>query len=287
MEHNQVNIPTYRKPAIFVKLPSQGQWWPKNSINISNPSGEIGVYPMTVRDEMALRTPDALMNGEAVVSVIKSCIPDIKDPWHCSTVDLDTLLVAIRIATYGPKLDMDVSPPVTAEKFALTLDLNTVFDMIDKTEFIDTHQLSDGTVIKVKPMNYKNVSDLNIKNYEQARLANTISKSDMDEATKMTEIQKAFSSIANLTVSNIASQITYIKFDETELQSSQEILTFIADIPAPVANEIKDILASQKNIGTIKPLKIQTPKEQVDKGAPKQFDQKLVLDYANFFGLKS
>ena len=88
-------------------------------------------------------------------------------------------------------------------------------------------------------------------------------------------------------MSNIASQITYIKFDETELQSSQEILTFIADIPAPVANEIKDILASQKNIGTIKPLKIQTPKEQVDKGAPKQFDQKLVLDYANFFVLKS
>ena len=35
---------------------------------------------MTPKDKMAIRNPDALLNGDAVIRVVKSCIPNIKKP---------------------------------------------------------------------------------------------------------------------------------------------------------------------------------------------------------------
>jgi hypothetical protein len=64
----------FRQPAIYLRLPSQGQYWPENAITLPV-TGELPVYPMTTKDEITLRTPDALINGTGVVSVIESCIP--------------------------------------------------------------------------------------------------------------------------------------------------------------------------------------------------------------------
>ena len=87
----------FRQPAIHIKLPSEGQYWPAGSVEIPQ-TGELPIYPLTTRDELTLRTPDALMNGASTIHVIESCCPSIKDPWKMPLVDLDTLLISIRIA---------------------------------------------------------------------------------------------------------------------------------------------------------------------------------------------
>ena len=67
----------YRQPKQYIKLPSGYKYYPADSIEVSE-SGEIAVYPMTAKDELLFKTPDALLNGEATVSVIQSCVPAIK-----------------------------------------------------------------------------------------------------------------------------------------------------------------------------------------------------------------
>ena len=64
----------FRQPAIYMRLPSQGEYWPEGSIALPE-NKELPVYPMTAIDEITYRTPDALFNGQAVVNVIKSCVP--------------------------------------------------------------------------------------------------------------------------------------------------------------------------------------------------------------------
>ena len=71
----------FRQPAIYLKLPSNGAFWPNDAIELPL-TGEIPVYPLTTKDEIILRTPDALLNGEGVVEVIQSCCPSIKDAWQ-------------------------------------------------------------------------------------------------------------------------------------------------------------------------------------------------------------
>ena len=93
----------FRQPALYVKLTSNGSFWPDGSLDLPV-TGEIPIYPMTTKDEITLRTPDALINGTSVVKVIESCAPNIKDAWKMPTVDVDSTLIAIRIASYGPKM---------------------------------------------------------------------------------------------------------------------------------------------------------------------------------------
>ena len=61
----------FRKPAIYVSLPTKGNFNPEIEQTIID---EVGVLPMTAIDEIALRNPDALLNGEAMISLMKSCV---------------------------------------------------------------------------------------------------------------------------------------------------------------------------------------------------------------------
>ena len=86
-----------RQPKIYISLPSKGQYWPPDSLKVSD-NQEYPVYSMTAKDELLLKTPDALLNGQAVVDVLESCVPNIVNAWDCPQIDLDALLIAIRIA---------------------------------------------------------------------------------------------------------------------------------------------------------------------------------------------
>ena len=63
-----------RQPKIYIKLPSNGRFWAPGSLD-TPPNGEYAVYSMTARDEMMLKTPDSLLNGQAIVDVIEHCVP--------------------------------------------------------------------------------------------------------------------------------------------------------------------------------------------------------------------
>ena len=83
----------YRSPKLYVRIPSQGAFNPDMEQSMS---GELAVMAMTGRDETMAKNPDALLNGEAVTSMIKSCVPGIQNPKEIPITDIDTLLIAIK-----------------------------------------------------------------------------------------------------------------------------------------------------------------------------------------------
>ena len=99
----------FRQASIYVSLPS-GTNYPTSVVTPSE-TGELGIMPMTAKDEIRFKTPDALMNGQGVVDVIESCVPNIKDAWQIKSYDLDTVLVAIRVATYGETMEINFTVP--------------------------------------------------------------------------------------------------------------------------------------------------------------------------------
>ena len=136
-----------RQPKIYIKLPSRGKYWPKGSLETPE-SGEYPVYAMTAKDEILFKTPDALLNGQATVDVIQSCIPNIKDAWQTPSIDLDAILVAIRMASFGEKIDMSAQVPGTDITKDYQLDLQTIFDNLIQTEYVDTFQI-DGFKVQI------------------------------------------------------------------------------------------------------------------------------------------
>jgi len=83
----------FRRPAVYVKLPSGGKYYPQGVIDMPT-NGEIPIFPMTAIDEITTKTPDALYNGTAMAELMKSCVPNIKDPWAINSMDLDAILIA-------------------------------------------------------------------------------------------------------------------------------------------------------------------------------------------------
>ena len=124
----------FRKPGIWVKLPSQGNFYNDKPEGL-NDMGEIAIYPMTAKDELVLKNADALLNGNAVFEIVRSCAPSIKNPEEMPAVDLDAILLAIRRCTYGEKMEIstqhDCGENVTND---VTIDLNQFIATIKTIE---------------------------------------------------------------------------------------------------------------------------------------------------------
>ena len=95
----------YRAPGPHVKIPSGGRFSEIDTTMLSV-NGEIPVYPMTAADEILVKNPDALLNGFAVEELIKSCVPAVKNVRSLAAQDIDVLLLAIKLASYGDKMEV-------------------------------------------------------------------------------------------------------------------------------------------------------------------------------------
>ena len=104
-----------RKVELSIKLPSNGNWYEEGTIDYTL-GGEVEVYPMLPKDELTLMNPDGLLSGQSNVSLIKSCVPAVKNPEKLLYPDLNVLLLAIQKATYGNKLTMQVVCPECLRK---------------------------------------------------------------------------------------------------------------------------------------------------------------------------
>jgi len=276
----------FRKPAIYISLPTGGEYYPPGNISFDN-GKELGVLPMTARDEMMMNTPDALINSQSTVDVIKSCVPGIKDPWSMPTIDLDTVLIGIRIASFGESMDVSVTVPEVNKQMTYTTDLRVMLEQIDPTAF-DPHVNIDPTLtIKVKPMSYRQLTNLQMRSYEQQRIVGQISDSKMTSSERSKQFNEVFTNMTNLSLDNMKEAILEINSEGELIDDRGYINEFVDNMQADMANKIKAHLDSQNSIGKIKPVTVQVPEDMVKDGAPATFQTPVSLDNSNFFVQRS
>ena len=272
-----------RQPKIYIRLPSGGEWWPTGSINWPE-SGELAVYSMTAKDELMFKTPDALMNGQAIVDVIQSCIPDIKNAWECPTVDLDTLLIAIRLATYGEKVTYKHNIPVIKEEVEYDIDLRMVLDQQANNRWINQISISPELSVFVKPLTYKHVTKTSIKSFETARIMNIANDDSIPDEKKIEMFNQSFASLTNATIDLITDSIYKIVTDQTEVTDSRFIKEFVHNTDKEVFQKINNHITELKKHNEMKPLLFTTTEEQQAEGAPATYEIPINFNDSDFFG---
>jgi len=277
----------FRQPSIYVKLPSRGRYYLPNTLDMTD-QYEVGIMPMTAKDELVIKTPDALLNGQSTVDVIKSCVPGIKDPWTMPIMDLDSVLLGIRIASYGNTMDVNAPVPAVKEIQPLIVDLNELLDRIIVREFNQNCVLSNGLVIKIKPRNYRMTTQIQMKTFEEQKLMQTVSNADLSESEKIEKFTKIFTNISSLTVDNMVDVIHSVTTPEgNEVVDRLYIKDFVYNMETSTAKEIQKHIDAQNDIGRVPALTVQTNEEFVKQGAPKTFETPITFDTANFFALES
>jgi len=265
----------FRQPAIYVKLPSEGKGYPTDTIDIPA-NGELPIYPMTALDEILSRTPDALYNGSATTEIFKSCVPNIKEPWHIMQTDVDLLLVAIRIASYGHEMEMGSSCPECKESHDFTLDLRTVLDSIKPSDYSAPATIADMSIY-FRSLSYKQLNENAIKQFQEQKTLSTSENPDMTEEDKATLLQKSLTNIINLTIDSLVKSISIIQIDGESVSDSVQINEFLVNCERKLFNQIRDHVIGLREKSEIEPLKLTCPE------CTHEYVQAFTLDQANFF----
>ena len=269
----------FRQPSIFIKLPSNGKYWPKGSIDIPV-TGEIGVMPMTAKDEITMKTPDALMNGQAVVDVIQSCIPAIKDAWKCPTIDMEMILAAIRIASYGEGLELSTLCPCEKKvSLEYKIDLRTIVDFLSNIKFDDSVTLDNGLRVNIKPLDYAQLSKAQLKIWEQQKIFTAVNDEKLADDQKLKIFNESFAKLTNMTIENFVAMIDSIETNDQIVNNKEYITEFIQNAGRDIYNQFETKMEEIKSATNLKPMKVKC----TEPGCDKEFDLPISLDQSNFF----
>ena len=273
-----------RQPKIYIKLPSNGAYWPSGSIIIPE-NNELAVYSMTANDELLFKTPDALFNGQSIVDVIQSCIPSIKDAWKTPNLDLDAILIAIRIATYGEQMDITHTVPNTTEEVTHAIDLRTLLDQLyNNAKWEETVRINDDLTCFVAPLTYKHTTLASMKTFETQRLIQAVNNDGITDEQKLEIFNKSFKAMSEVTLAIVVDSITAIQTPETVVEDKLFIKEFLQNADTSLYKKIEDHIKHMKAVLGLKPFDIESTPEQIEMGAPKKYQLPIQLDTADFFG---
>ncbi len=253
-----------RQPKIYIRLPSNGQFWPEGSLEVSE-TGEYPVYSMTAKDELALKVPDALMNGQAVVDVIQHCIPNIKNAWACPNLDLDIILIAIRLATYG---EMMTTPVKIADlELEYQVDLRVVMDDLQRQiQWNSIVPINDELTVFVKPLTYKNIAHAAVQAFETQKIMDVVNDKTMSDEQKIALFKESFSRMTQVTLGSIIDSIDRIESVHGSTSDPAHIKEFIDNIDKEIYSKIEQHLTALRENNNVKPMRVGVTDEMREKG---------------------
>lgn len=264
----------FRRPAAYIKLPSGGKYYSKDEIDLP-PDGELPVFPMSAIDEITSRTPDALYNGHAVVEIIKSCIPAIKNPWKITTVDMDSILIGIRIASTGENMDINCVCPKCNTEGAFGLNLINLLSSRRDVDYGKTLKTRD-LEIKFRPLRYEETNRNNMAQYDIQKVLTDLTLIE-DEEERNKKGQEALKYINNLTTDIVATTIEWIKTPETTVGNTDFIKEFINNCDRQTAAAIKQFSVDLREQSILPPLPAKCT------NCENEFEQPLMLNVSDFF----
>jgi len=272
-----------RQPKIYIQLPSKGEYWPAGSLQMPA-DGKLPVYSMTAKDELLLNVPDALMNGQAVVDVIQNCIPNIKNAWMVPSIDMDALLISIRIATYG---EMMVSPVKVSDEIEMDykVDLRIVLDgIMDNSYWDPVISINDQMTVFVKPLNYRQASVAALQTFETQKIMQLTNNETIDEETKLKMFKDSFKKLTDSTVGMISDSIARIDTAQGSTDNPVFIKEFLDNVDKDIFNTIQEHLNVLKEKNSIKPAIVPVTPEMKEKGIKGEtIEVPLVFDASTFF----
>lgn len=265
----------FRRPALYLKLPSQGLGYPEGSIDMPD-NGELPIYPMTAIDEITARTPDALFNGVAVMEIIKSCVPSIKDPWQILQTDLDPILLAIKMATNGSTMELNTICPSCKEENKYDVNLTQLLNDYKPGDYSKPLKMNDLT-FKFHPLNYKQINESSVVQFDIQRALRILQ--DMPDSEerdqKSSEILRQMNNIA---MDIIVSTVEYIQVPEGIVFQKEYIKEFLENVDIKTFEKIRDISLELKKTTDTKPLKFKCI------SCEHEYEQPFNVNVSDFFG---
>ena len=271
-----------RTPKLQVLLPSRGKWG--DTETASKITGEIPVYPMTSKDEVMIKNPDALLNGESVASVLRSCT-GIENVYDLTNNDVEFLLVAIRYATSGNEMEIDAVCPKDQHVNRVAVDLERILDSVEEMEKTYQTRLENGLKVNLKPMSFKNAQRLSLNAFQEATTLQTINDTKLPQTERIKVFNKSFEAIADLAVETMIDSIVSVIVPEGDEEKTVTDKKFIGEwVKGMTSAEAKHI---QTKLDDINKEGFDHSYNVVCEECGTKFKTSIEFNVSNFFGTGS
>lgn len=269
----------FRQPKVYISLPSKGMFYPENAL--AGDHSNMPVFSMTGMDEILFKTPDALFNGESTTKVIESCCPYIKSGLSVPSVDIDTILIGIRIATYGEMLSFEHICTNCGHDNNYEVNLNNILDYFTNQTFNGIIDF-DNLQIIVRPLNYKEITEFNVENFKLQKMLFQLNKSSLDDDSDQESVKKLqneiYQKIAEIQVNLFIQSIESVNFEGNSVTDKELITEWLQNSEKEFFQRIKERLEKNKEQWNM-------PKQHVAcENCQHETDIEVTLDPSNFFG---
>jgi hypothetical protein len=234
----------FRQPKIYVDLPSKGAFNRPGTI-LGDPV-QIPVYGMTGMDEIISKTPDALLSGESTMRIIQSCMPNITDASDLSILDLEFIMAAIRIATYGNEMEIKHTCSACQELNDYEIDLGNIIKHFASAKFESSVPAKEFTV-KIRPLTFKEYTAFQIRNFNlQRTLLQLAALENPDD--HIDEVRKAMEDMAMLQRDLMIAQIEGVEISEGLVEERSYIDEWLKNVDQEIFERVrKQIEANRSN----------------------------------------
>jgi DNA-directed RNA polymerase subunit M/transcription elongation factor TFIIS len=233
-----------------MKLPSGTSYYTPDVVTFTD-KGEIGVMPMTGKDELAFKNPDALLNGEALIEVLTSCVPAVKQPRALLTNDIDALITAIRYATFNDSLETALSCPKCGYDNTFKLNLQYALDNMEELDPEYIVHLDTGVSVFVKPYAFPDLLKGLHSNFEQAKLQRAVESQTLSDNDRSAIFGKAFKELATIKFELMLGGVVKVVDESKGINVSDKkfIKEFLYNIDKKSVDKIHDLLTKINQIG--------------------------------------
>lgn len=263
----------FRQPKIYVGLPSKGIF---NKIgSVQGDVTNMPVYGMTGSDEIIMKTPDALMSGHSTVKVIESCCPFIKDAWEMSAVDIELVLAAIRIATYGNEITVSHTCTECKASNDYDLDLSTFIDHF--RAFVYNNSIRVGALtVRLQPLTYRISTTFANRNYEMRKQLQQVATMT-DPVAQQALVTELYEKLGNLQTEIFNNSIESVETSTETVTDREFIMEWINNCDKSFFDAIKAKFDENRSMIKAPPFKAKCD------ACGHESDVTFELDESNFF----
>jgi hypothetical protein len=242
----------FRKPGIYVQIPTGGRFNPEIEKTVLD---ELPILPMTAIDEISMQNPDELLNGEALINLIKSCVPAIPNPRNLCNVDAEMIYLAIKYATYGKNVQHTHTCSECKEKADYNIDINHILEKFPEITEIPPIEHEDLKIF-ITPPKLDSLTTLALMEVEQSRILNKIKETgesdDGDEIAMAKQFALSFRKVSKQNIDLLISSIDRIETPDQVVTDNAMIEEFMENVPSTVVNDVnKAVSVASPNLQDI------------------------------------
>jgi hypothetical protein len=190
------------------------------------------------------------------------------------STDMDAVLVAIRIASYGHGMDISTTCPACEEVEDVTVDLRRVNDSLSAGNYEEKLQIGD-LEFYFRPLTFKSINQNNQIQMEQQQSIRSFES--FTDAERSEKIQTLMTAINDATLSTISSSIAAIKSPTVLVTEFEFILDYLKNTDSKSFTLIKDHAIELKKQSEVKPLDLTCT------SCKHEYTQPFTLDLSSFF----